>query len=540
MPVRRRNVEFSHNEPLLCYLLALISKKVCDKRRSSYAYICAGLRRPMTAMDRYMEEKKLAALVVKARAGDKGAFEELYSEHARSILFHVRSLIVDKQNYTDVAQDVALEMYSHIGQLREPAAFRAWMHRIIRTTCADHNRSLRSSEIYLSSVDDEEALEAVEDVGSESDPEAVALATMEGNKLFAIVSELPAAYREVIVQRYYDDLSYKEIAQAQDISVTNVSTRLQRAMEAVRKRIGEMGEGYGTPDKVTAMKKERGNKVAQEQAADTNATRFDADLAGTEDDSLAENRVLNMADSPPDYSLKTEPDSSFLPASEEAGDTGENEITKDNIGLKASLYSGIALLIPDDTVKVVITSVNAKLIGAGAATTAAGSAVAATGIAKQGLMIITYVLSSIALIFSVVVGSTALAASEESGGLFGGEASEAKSTQTYDYSGSMHIVFLDSNGGSEDYNLVRIEVVEDTAAAVQIDWQLYSADQSAPQVNESTGGVSENGASMQSGIGASIDSSVLANLPPGTYKVAFTLVDDRGAKALITRSFTQL
>lgn len=116
------------------------------------------------------------------------------------------------------------------------------MHQVIRTVCADHNKQVLYLEGQTSQLDNEKTLEEIQDEGEDSDPEAATLAAMEGNQLFAIVNELPSNYREVIVQRYYDDMSYKEIAEALHISVTNVSTRLQRATEAIRKKLEEMDD----------------------------------------------------------------------------------------------------------------------------------------------------------------------------------------------------------------------------------------------------------------------------------------------------------
>jgi len=192
-----------------------------------------------------VDKRKLAALATRAIAGDNEAFEAFYVEHARSILFHVRSLIVDKENYLDVAQEVVLEMLEHIGQLREPVAIRGWMHRIIRSTCASHNRGLMKDEKHLAATYESEALETVKDEDWESDPEAATMARVEGNELFSIVNRLPAAYREIIIQRYYDDLSYKEIAEVQGISVTNVSTRLHRAMQMIRREMEDTNKDLG-------------------------------------------------------------------------------------------------------------------------------------------------------------------------------------------------------------------------------------------------------------------------------------------------------
>lgn len=462
-----------------------------------------------------MDEKKLTALVSKARGGDQGAFEKLYAEHARSILFHVRSLIVDKESYTDVAQDVALEMYKHLGQLRQPAAFRSWMHRIVRTTCADHNRSLMSHEKNLATGDNEELLESIEDTDSSSDPEALVLASLEGNQLFALVNELSVNYREIIVQRYYDDLSYKEIADSLGISVSNVSTRLQRAMEALRKKIGEPDEraagltgahpvrGVGSLDRGKEM---NDKKEQMQEAGDTFFTHKENQSAEEyEEDMLAAELTK-----------------------EQEKELGLN----DDIGLSPSLYSGVAVLISDETVNAVVSSVSTKLTGISVAATITGTTVATVGVIKHGATIFAGIMSVAVTLFAVATCSMAL--QTQSGLPWANEQSMlVKSSETYDYGGSMHLVFSDANGGSSDTNVVAIALIEDEAAAVSISWELRSL---GNENNSTEGAVSES--TLVSGEGAEVDSAALASLAPGKYQVAFILIDSEGASAEITRSFT--
>ncbi len=463
----------------------------CDKTKQSNVYTSADNNRHVLVLDNEMDDKKLTALAAKAITGDEAAFEELYLAHARSILFHVRSLIFDKQNYNDVAQDVALRMHAYISQLREPAAFRGWMHQIIRSVCFNHNKQVGVGEKYLSTFDDDEALEALEDVEEQSDPEAVTLAMMEGNKLFAIVSDLPLNYRETIMLRYYDDLSYKEIAEAQGISVTNVSTRLQRALEALRKKIGEMGEGYGTPDKGTAMK-------------ESNAYQQDI---------------------PQETPERTE----LLKAEE------TNKKYTEGIKLKPALYSGVALLIPEDAIKTFASSVGTK-IAAATTTAAVASTTATTGVFKYIPTIIIAAISTITLIFAAAVGLTAVSSLEGSDTANTGEITG----QSYelDYSGSAHLAFVDENGGESDLDVVSITLVEDVPASVETTWQLYAlaAGEAISGGEEKT--LSSGATLIGSGSGTTLDSVLLADLAPGVYHAVFMLTDSNGATAEAARSFT--
>ncbi len=297
-----------------------------------------------------MDRKKLTALAAKAIAGDERAFEELYVLHARSILFHVRNTIHDKENYNDVAQEVALKMYKNIGQLREPYAFSSWMHSIIRTTCLNHNRALTAGEKHVVTLEDEDVFETLRDEGQESDPEAATMARMEGNRLFALVSELPALHREILVLRFFDDLSYKEIAEAQSISITNVSTRLQRAMNALREAIEQTGDEYGTWNRGTSMRQ------------DTEHVN--------------------------------------IPAGE----------VQDTMGLVPALQAGLVMLIPDEAIKVFSSSTGAKVASLSAAKkAAAGGAAAVPSVAA----IIAYVAAGLAVVFALAVGGMAVAGMQE-------------------------------------------------------------------------------------------------------------------------------
>lgn len=194
-------------------------------------------------LGRFMVEKKLALLVRRAIRGDIKAFEELYSERAQSVLFHVRNQIVDKENCQDVAQEVAIAMWKNIKQLRNPAAFKSWMYQVVRTTCADHNRKLlkeREQQKLDSGGEDMDELPA-KITGEESDPALLTLKKDDEHRLFKAIEALPPVYRETIALRYYDDLSYKEIAEVLGVGTSAVGTNIMRATEHLKKALAEKG-----------------------------------------------------------------------------------------------------------------------------------------------------------------------------------------------------------------------------------------------------------------------------------------------------------
>jgi RNA polymerase sigma-70 factor (ECF subfamily) len=135
-----------------------------------------------------------------------------------------RWLTRDASDADDVVQDACLRALKYIDAVHGGEA-RAWFLTVVRHAFYDWCRRNRPAEI----VDDEgRALElAVDEVGI--DPEQAALRSSESRALADAMAELPLAFREVLILREFEDLSYKEIARIANIPVGTVMSRLARA-----------------------------------------------------------------------------------------------------------------------------------------------------------------------------------------------------------------------------------------------------------------------------------------------------------------------
>jgi RNA polymerase sigma-70 factor (ECF subfamily) len=184
-----------------------------------------------------MDTERTLEIVTSAIAGDADAFERLYSICAQRILYHVRELIIDKENYEDVAQEVAIELFKGIGALKSPKAFQTWLYCIIRNTCIDHNRKFLNHPESKMVTNSNEVLGGIITEAYDENPEQMALSADESERLFALIEGLPPAYRESIVLRYYDGLSYMEIARTLGISISAVSTNLMKAKKRLKKNM---------------------------------------------------------------------------------------------------------------------------------------------------------------------------------------------------------------------------------------------------------------------------------------------------------------
>jgi len=156
------------------------------------------------------------------------------SEHARfeeRVLPHLdagynlaRWLTRNADDSEDVVQDACVRALKYAGSLRDGDA-RAWFLTIVRHAFYDWCRRNRPVEIVK---DDGAAIDLAVDPAA-VDPEQAALRSSESRLLSDAVAELPLAYREVLILREIEELSYKEIARIADIPIGTVMSRLARA-----------------------------------------------------------------------------------------------------------------------------------------------------------------------------------------------------------------------------------------------------------------------------------------------------------------------
>ena len=150
-------------------------------------------------------------------------FEELVLPHLDAGYNLARWLARDVNDAEDVVQDACVRALTYVGSLRDGDA-RAWFLTIVRHAFYDWCKRNRPAEIVR---DDGTAIDMAAD--SAMDPEQAAQRSGESRLLADAVSELPLAYREVLILRELEELSYKEIARIADIPVGTVMSRLARA-----------------------------------------------------------------------------------------------------------------------------------------------------------------------------------------------------------------------------------------------------------------------------------------------------------------------
>ena len=151
-------------------------------------------------------------------------FEELIKPHLDAGYNLARWLTRNSADAEDVVQDACVRALTYIDTLRGNSA-RAWFLTIVRHAFYDWCGRNRPAEITR---DDGTAIDMAVDPAA-IDPEQAALRSAESRLLADAVAELPLAYREVLILRELEEMSYKEIARIADIPIGTVMSRLARA-----------------------------------------------------------------------------------------------------------------------------------------------------------------------------------------------------------------------------------------------------------------------------------------------------------------------
>jgi RNA polymerase sigma-70 factor (ECF subfamily) len=172
-------------------------------------------------------------------------FELLALPHMDAAYNLARWLAGNAADAEDVLQEAYLRAYRFFDGFRGPD-FRVWLLSIVRNTFHSWARENRSTRLlFLGDEQEAEAAGANAPLWSEPapDPEAVLLRAAEHGLLGRLVAELPVEYREVLLLREVEELSYREIATVIGRPAGTVMSRLARARERLRRAWLEQGAG---------------------------------------------------------------------------------------------------------------------------------------------------------------------------------------------------------------------------------------------------------------------------------------------------------
>ncbi|RJP42127.1 MAG: RNA polymerase sigma factor [Phycisphaerales bacterium] len=173
-------------------------------------------------------------LMLAAGQGDRSAFADLVERRHHAILRFVYRFLprVDRDAAEDLAQDVFLSAWKSAPSYRPQALVMTWLLRIARNTCLNYQRArrLRRTE----SLDDGRPEDPPAGQVQRTPLEAADAAATRSERIRAALACLPHQQRAAVVLKYFHDLSYAEIADVLETSVSGVESVLFRARRSLR------------------------------------------------------------------------------------------------------------------------------------------------------------------------------------------------------------------------------------------------------------------------------------------------------------------
>lgn len=158
-------------------------------------------------------------------------FESLALPHLDAAYNLARWLTRDDHDARDVVQEALIRALRYVGGFRGDSA-RAWLLQIVRNTCFTWMKENRPASMVGFDEHEDAVGEIAGPVGHE--PEATALRNADRAQINQAIAALPIVYREVLVLRELEDLSYSDIAHIADIPIGTVMSRLARARALMR------------------------------------------------------------------------------------------------------------------------------------------------------------------------------------------------------------------------------------------------------------------------------------------------------------------
>ena len=164
---------------------------------------------------------------------DTRRFEKMALPHLDAAYNLARWLTHNDQDAQDVVQEAWLRALKYFGSFRGESA-RPWLLQIVRHTCFSWLQANRPADLV--SLDDEEACDEIPAPAGD-EPQAVALRLADREQINRAIRALPACYRDVLILREMEDLSYRQIAKIAGIPIGTVMSRLGRARGLLRRSL---------------------------------------------------------------------------------------------------------------------------------------------------------------------------------------------------------------------------------------------------------------------------------------------------------------
>ena len=180
------------------------------------------------------EEARGEAVIEACKRGDRDAFRRLFERH-KDRVYSVALYFFggDEATAADVTQQVFLKLFTRIRQFQGESEFTTWLYRLTTNLCVDEQRKRRRVQQFG------EGFEVREPRGRRTQEDNVEKAEVR-RSVERAVAALKPKLRVVMLLKYFEELSYEEIADVLGLSKGTVASRLNRGHKVLARKLGHL------------------------------------------------------------------------------------------------------------------------------------------------------------------------------------------------------------------------------------------------------------------------------------------------------------
>jgi len=173
-----------------------------------------------------------------ARSDRRAASDWIVRKYRDALFHHAAYILKDYQEAIDVAQEVFIKSMRETRFFDDEFKMKAWLYRVTSNLCFNLVRDRRRRAAILETIPTKKAADPSQiEMVFQSERQSEVLAAME---------RLTENHRKILMLRYYSDLSYAEIADALEIKLGTVMSRLSRAKRQLMEAMSEVGVSSST------------------------------------------------------------------------------------------------------------------------------------------------------------------------------------------------------------------------------------------------------------------------------------------------------
>ncbi len=185
------------------------------------------------------EANQETAWVAASQAGDTVAFNRLVLKWEKAIYNIALRMLQDSEEAAEAAQEVFLSAFTNIRRFRKDAKFSTWIYRIAVNHCITRLRT-RPPGVHLSLDDDTDEVPLANRLASPGSHEQDLLREESRRRVRVAMQRLPAEQRAVVELKFFQDLTFEEIAAVCEVPLSTIKSRLYSGLESLKLRLGDL------------------------------------------------------------------------------------------------------------------------------------------------------------------------------------------------------------------------------------------------------------------------------------------------------------